>query len=272
MRGGIRPAPQAFVPVRWSHPHETRTVPNRPSAHRTDLHLAGSMPWEFPWSYRTALVVAAAVLITLPMPGAEAQNVPARLQLPPLSHTSVAFDASRSRLVVYGGLTPGNRDLLNGTWEWDGSRWRQVADSVSSPPRRDGATMGYDPDTRQLFLFGGWLGNPWSGGAFTPFCDTWTFDGRRWTRRNNGSCVTDRVRNNSLVYDARRRAMLLVDGTPEIPPADTRRLRLWRWSNDSWVLVDSSGPRRGGWDQAVYDERRAVVVIPVFDGPDAGVW
>lgn len=229
------------------------------------------MPWEFPWSYRTALVLSAAVL-TLPMQPAEAQNVPTRLQLPPLSHTSVAFDASRSRLVVYGGLTPGNRDLLNGTWEWDGSRWRQVADSVSSPPRRDGATMGYDPDTRQLFLFGGWLGNPWSGGAFTPFCDTWTFDGKRWTRRNDDSCVTDRVRNNSLVYDARRRAMLLVDGTPEIPPADTRRLRLWRWSNDSWVLVDSSGPRRSGWDQAVYDERRAAVVIPVFDGPDAGVW
>ncbi len=57
------------------------------------------------------------------------------------------------------------------------------------------------------------------------------------------------------------------------PDADTvRPLRVWRWSRDAWALVDSTGPRRGGWDQAAYDEARSVVVIPVFDGPDAGVW
>ena len=218
-----------------------------------------------------AMTLAGAVLAFAP-PTASAQDTQTRLQLPALSHTTVGFDAARGRLVVYGGLVPGNPELLQGMWEWDGNRWRQVADSASSPPRRDGATMGYDPDTRQLFLFGGWHGQPWSGGAFTPFCDTWTFDSRRWVRRNNGPCVTDRVRNNSLVYDTRRRVMLLFDGTPEIPPAETRRLRIWRWSNNAWVLADSTGPRRNGWEQAVYDEGRGVVVLPVFDGPDAGVW
>jgi hypothetical protein len=223
------------------------------------------MDWR--WTRGASL---ASFISALALAPARAQDAPTRAQLPPLSHTAVAFDDARRRLVVYGGLS--GTDSLQGTWEWDDVRWRQVADSAASPLRRDGATMGYDPERRRLFMFGGWRGQPWSAGTFTPHCDTWTFDGRRWTRVGDGPCITDRVRNNSLVYDARRRVMLLVDGTPEIPPAATRPLRLWRWSSDSWQLVDSAGPRRRGWEQAVYDEARGVVVLPIFDGPDAGVW
>lgn len=105
------------------------------------------MGWALSIAYR-AVTLSGAVLAFAP-PTASAQDTQTRLQLPPLSHTAVGFDAARGRLVVYGGLVPGNPELLQGTWEWDGNRWRQVADSASSPPRRDGATMAYDPDTRQ---------------------------------------------------------------------------------------------------------------------------
>jgi hypothetical protein len=189
-----------------------------------------------------------------------------RVTLPPLHHESVAFDAARGRLVVYGGS-----DSLKGTWEWDGTRWTQATDSASSPPVRGGATLGYDPSQRKLVMFGGWWAHP-RAPDFRTFCDTWTFDGRRWDRVSDGPCVTDRVRNNSIVYEVRRRALYLLDGTPEVAPDTLRPLRIWRWSGASWALVDSLGPRREGWDRGVYDASRGVIVFPVFRGPDAGVW
>ena len=191
---------------------------------------------------------------------------PARGTLPPLHHESVAFDAGRGRLVVYGGS-----DSLKGTWEWDGARWTQVADSASSPPPRGGATLGYDPSQRKLVMFGGWWSNPRTP-EFRLFCDTWTFDGRRWDQVNDGPCITDRVRNNSIVYDVRRRALYLLDGTPEVRPDTLRPLRIWRWTGHAWSIADSLGPRREGWDRGVYDASRGVIVFPVFRGPDTGVW
>ena len=190
-----------------------------------------------------------------------------RATLPGLHHESVAYDAARGRLVVYGGS-----DSLKGTWAWDGTIWTSIADSASSPPWRYGSAMGYDPSSRRLIMFGGWRSYPRNADAFKMFCDTWAFDGTRWTQVNDDSCITTRVRNNSFVYDTRRQALLLLDGTPELEPDTLLPLRIWRWSENRWTLVDSLGPRRGGWDRGVYDEARSVIVFPVFDGPDAGVW
>lgn len=47
---------------------------------------------------------------------------------------SMAFDASRSRTVVFGGLDEKTVKGLGDTWEWDGASWAQKA--VSGPSRR----------------------------------------------------------------------------------------------------------------------------------------
>jgi hypothetical protein len=190
-----------------------------------------------------------------------------RVALPGLHHEAIAFDPVRSRVVLYEGL-----DSLRSTWEWDHRAWRRTADSATGPlPARFGATMGYDPERRRMLLFGGWERPAVRGGASSRLCDTWAYDGRRWERVDDGPCVTDRVRNNGIVYDTRRRELLLLDGTPELG-VPVRPMRLWRWGDRGWVPLDSLGPRRTGWDRGVYDESRGVLVVPVFDGPDAGVW
>ena len=217
-------------------------------------------------AYSVAVVASCGLAIDV-----NAQDGPTRNRrpdLPGLHHESVAFDVGRERLVVVFAAG----DSLKGTWEWDGRGWTMTADSASSPTWRYGATMGYDPSNRRLMLFGGWQLYPQAGAGFRMFCDTWGFDGRRWSLLADGPCVTTRVRNNSLVYDSRRGAMLLVDGTPEVPGDSVRPLRLWRWSGNGWALLDSLGPRRAGWNRAVFDEGRSVLVFPVFEGPDAGVW
>jgi hypothetical protein len=66
--------------------------------------------------------------------------------------------------------------------------------------------------------------------------------------------------------------MLLAEG-PAVADDTARRLRLWEWKNDAWVLTDSMGPRRVGFSAAAFDDARGVLVVPVlFGGPDAGVW
>jgi hypothetical protein len=212
-------------------------------------------------------VIAATVVCAAAGVGQPPSASATRASLPPLHHESVAFDAANGRLVVYGGS-----DSLNGTWAWSGDAWFAVADSATSPPWRSGAAMGYHPANRRLLFFGGWRGYPQAPAGFRMFCDTWAFDGRRWAQLADGPCMTTRVRNNSLVYDVRRRAMLLVDGTPEVPGDSARPARLWRWSETGWTLVDSLGPRRATWQRAVYDASRSVLVFPVLEGPDAGVW
>jgi hypothetical protein len=187
-----------------------------------------------------------------------------KLVMPELHLESVAFDADRGRLVLFGGSA-----TLTGTWEWDGARWRLAADSASSPMPRVGAPMTYDPDRRRVVMFGGQSRQRGVGWL----CDTWAFDGRVWKQDNSGPCPTNRIISSSLVYDSRRRSVLLVEGTTVGNDTVMRPTRLWRWTRDAWVLVDSTGPRRRGFSQVAFDDSRGVLVVPVlFGGDDGGVW
>ena len=141
-------------------------------------------------------------------------------------------------------------------------------DSAGSPPPRVGHALGVDPREGAVFLFGGMHAPP-----LTLYCDTWRFAEGRWTRVDDGSCVTDRGRNASLVYHEALGSMLLLEGPAAGGDTVLRPLRIWRWRGGRWVLADSAGPRRTGFGAAVYDPVRRLLVVPVlFGGPDAGVW
>lgn len=187
------------------------------------------------------------------------------LDMPPLHGEAVAFDHARGRLVVVGGRTP--TESLAGTWEWDTRRWRRAIGPADSPTPRGGAAIGYDPVGRRMMLFGGMTGSP-------PQlqCDTWTLDNGAWARSTQTPCITERIRNATLVFDTRARRMLLVDG-PAIAGEEPRPLRLWHRGGDSWIRVETQGPRRTGLGAVAYDSARGVLVVPVlFGGPDSGTW
>lgn len=184
--------------------------------------------------------------------------------MPALHGESIIVDAARGTLVLFGGRAASGP--LNGTWEWDGHGFHETVDSAGSPPSRAGHAMAYDRANRRVVLFGG------MSGPSTRHCDTWTYSDSRWTRAAAGACITDRGVNASLVFDSRRRRMLLADG-PAIANETPRPLRLWEWKQDAWALVDSAGPQRVGFSAAAFDDARGVLVVPVlFGGPDAGVW
>lgn len=95
---------------------------------------------------------------------------------PDLSFPTMAFDAARQQIVLFGGYSPQGGEL-NDTWTWDGRNWTRQH-PAKSPLSRSGAAMAYDAGRRQAVLFGG------ERDASSSYMgDTWTWDGRNWTRR-----------------------------------------------------------------------------------------
>ncbi|MBI4672206.1 MAG: hypothetical protein HY741_11150, partial [Chloroflexi bacterium] len=63
---------------------------------------------------------------------------------PPHSNDAMAFDAARSKAVLY---------VRNETWEWNGTNW--TARAVSGPASSWGHAMAYDTAHNQVVMFGG---------------------------------------------------------------------------------------------------------------------
>ena len=200
---------------------------------------------------------------------------------PPVHWESAAFDAARGRLVLFGGAAIAGA-YLSETWQWDGTRWTTLADSASSPGPRHAHAMGYDRARSRVVLFGGMVESQDKSIPIAQrerrLCDTWSLEGARWTRIDRGDsspCAIEGIDAASLLSRGTRGGLLLVEGPREAADDGTlARIRLWRWTDTSWALLDDRGPRR--WPEAnggvAFDERRAVLVVPVLGGPDAGVW
>lgn len=87
----------------------------------------------------------------------------------PRFDTRMAFDAARSRVVLFGGRT-GSFVLLTDTWEWDGSAWSQVA-TASGPPPREQRWMSYDEQRQRVVHVA----------SDSVGIHVWTFDGADWS-------------------------------------------------------------------------------------------
>lgn len=85
----------------------------------------------------------------------------------------MAWDARRSRAVVFGGFAAANRQQpLGDTWEWDGLAWSMVA--TSRPPAVGEHALAFDPVRGLTVKFGGLGQNQ----ALSPA--TWGWDGTTW--------------------------------------------------------------------------------------------
>jgi hypothetical protein len=175
-----------------------------------------------------------------------------RVASPPArAEASMAYDAARRRLVLFGGYhtTGAGRVRLGDTWEWDGSRWERKSPPIGPSPR-NGAAMTYDSDRGRIVLFGG------SGG---PSGETWEWDGGVWQRVE--APAPGRF-NSAMAYDAARKAVLRFGGwNGKAREGDT-----WRYDGIRWDRLAAEGPAARNHTALVYDERRQVLVL--FGGHD----
>jgi len=166
-----------------------------------------------------------------------------------VSDHAMTWDASRNRLVLFGGLSVGTLRVATREYDaYDGSHWTQVA-VTSNPGFREWPAMCFFPPLGLTILFGGLSGGPLQ--------DTWAYDGADWTQLTTASSPPARSQHR-LVYDSARSRLVLFGGTDGVGPlGDT-----WAFDGADWTEVQAtSSPPPGRLPAMAYDPDRERVVL-----------
>jgi hypothetical protein len=172
---------------------------------------------------------------------------------PGRSGAMLAYDATRDRIVLFGGL--GGAGDLADTWELSAGTWSEVT-PASSPTGRSHGALAYDAAHARIVLFGG-VRSP-----SAPIGDTWSYDGTTWTDLQPGSAPSARA-DVRAVYDARRETVVVFGGRNDPVLYDDT----WELDDATWSqLASFTNPGARGGAALAYDLRRGQVVM--FGGYD----
>jgi hypothetical protein len=167
---------------------------------------------------------------------------------------AMAFDSNRSRVVLFGGAGnfPGQLQVLNDTWEWDGQEWTQQEDI--GPPARELHVMAYDMARGRVVLFGG----PDETGQRS-LGDTWEWDGSVWTQVSSFGATP--CTGAALAYKGN--ATALFGGIESLAnnPQVGLFANTWEWDGKHWALRQDIGPSARWRHAMVYDSQRNHMVL-----------
>lgn len=142
---------------------------------------------------------------------------------------AMAFDAATGTVVMFGGAAPSVFDLVNDTWEWNGSTWTQRP-SGPAPSPREATAMIYDIARDRLVLFSGkqlvdevFLNLP---------TDTWEWSGA-WLKHAVGSIPPAPRQGHGMAYDGTRKKVVLFGGATD-PISDEPLGDTWDWDGMNW--------------------------------------
>lgn len=156
---------------------------------------------------------------------------------------AMAYDSRRVRTVLFGGMTMANT-LINSTWEWDGTDWKQITTANAPSPRY--ATMSYDSRRGKIVLFGGF--------DRRAIGETWEYDGKDWTRINTTNSPPNRGFHGAA-FDIARGRTVIFGGFGNLN--DT-----WEYDGKDWVRVATqTSPSGRLYVSMVYDRIRQKVVL-----------
>jgi hypothetical protein len=195
----------------------------------------------------------------------------------------MAADPANGTVVLFGGPEEGNCDVStcsDQTWTWDGTRWTQQHPKLS-PSARGGAALAYDPATRSVVLYGGWIPDLTANPPNVVYLgDTWSWNGKDWTKQCDPCPPGERL--TSLVTDPATRSVLLEGGQHADPssctppdigcffepvlPTDT-----WTWNGRNWIKRHPhTQPTLGSGSAFASDPATRTVVLFGGGSPFAG--
>jgi hypothetical protein len=162
---------------------------------------------------------------------------------------------SRGAVAAVAGLSllgaPANAQTC-GQSAW----WLLNTDQPGTPPGpgpRAGASMAYDSVRHVTVLFGG-ISNG------TARADTWEWDGRTWSLRQDGSGTAHPSARfwSAMAFDSTRNRTVLVSGTADAVNGirDT-----WEWNGTAWTRESTSGPIGRFKHTLVFDSARGRAVL-----------
>jgi hypothetical protein len=166
------------------------------------------------------------------------------------AYASMAYDATTSQLVLFGGEDPNTRTFFGDTWTWNGAKWKDASVSTNVLGARDTAAMAYDPARHDIVLFGG------STVLGTDLADTWTWNGTKWVQ--SAPAHSPSIRDSaSMGYDDATGQLVLFGGYHAGNLNDT-----WAWSGTTWTkLTPSKSPPARSAATMAYDASTAQLLV-----------
>lgn len=155
----------------------------------------------------------------------------------------LAYDASRARVVLFGGTGP-----LDETWTYNGVNWTR-ASPANRPPARYDHGMVYDSGRQRVIVHGG------KSDADTVLDDTWEWNGTTWTQVATATTVASA--GHQLVYDPTRNLTLRIGGT-----------QLWQYDGSNWSDRTALDGYPGNSGPAAFNPARGLVEL--FGGTNSG--
>ncbi|MGE3173537.1 MAG: kelch repeat-containing protein [Planctomycetota bacterium] len=162
---------------------------------------------------------------------------------PPRHGAAMAGNLASGTLVLYGGMSSVFGPVLDDTWEWNGTTWRQLA-TVGSPGGRASAPMVYDVLRNRMVLHGGRRDIVNIAG------ETWEFDGIGWSFVTTAQSPGP-VREAAMAYELARGRTLLFGG---FHATSGTTAETWAFDGLQWTrLTPSTSPPARQQAGMVYD-------------------
>lgn len=170
----------------------------------------------------------------------------------------MTYDSARHMTVLFGGDgadAGGNHLLLNDTWEYDGSDWRQVA-TARSPSGRYGLGLAYDSGRGKTVMFGG---HDDTTGRLN---DTWEYDGNDWTQVVIANPPAVRFLHSMAYVSALGKTVVFggdyfVPGVTLGPNNET-----WLYDGASWQqLITANSPSPRSMASVAYDSAHTSLIL-----------
>jgi hypothetical protein len=136
-----------------------------------------------------------------------------------------AYDPDHHQEVLNGGCISESAPsgcLVQDTWLLTQRQWSKA--QLNAPAPVEGGQAAYDESRHQLVLV---APDPASGPEY--LLDTWTWDGKSWTRHKS----SHRSPGGGIVYDSRNRQVLTFGGQR----ASQLLNELWAWNGEDWVQL-----------------------------------
>lgn len=187
-----------------------------------------------------------------------------RHERPPVSPSArmsaaSAYDQVHHVVVLFGGRPTGGPQIvdLSDTWTWNGQTWTQQHPAHSPKLSYDSpATMGFDPASRSLLLFGFAKVTTGSSTNMTP--QTWSWSGSDWTQLNPPAMPQS---IGDMFSDGRH---LFLTAPPAGVSGAGSHFQMSEWDGRSWVGVASQNvipPYGSGIMSAAFDVQRDELVV-----------
>jgi hypothetical protein len=142
--------------------------------------------------------------------------------------------------VVAAGVILGGLALAYGT----SASFVAIAGAPGTPSPRSDATIGYDPATKQVVMFGGM-------GPYGSLGDTWVFDGSTWRQEHTSQAPAARG-DAAMAYDPKLHAVVLFGGWATGNGGDLDAT--WLWTGHAWERRSTATFPVGVFDQTVLQQ------------------